>query len=221
MLKKNWKYIKVETDVHIVIYRKSTLYCISWWSSVGVNIVGLVQEDVTPLLVHWSYVFLALTHRYGLMVWLLCTKIYFRHPGRNLMITDGNKYQTLWSNYILQYTHYSYIMNHDGGDGISNHLHLDYLLNRLFRCRSKKTSKLCITGLCEGKLSGEFPSQRASNRKNVIIWWSHHIYDGITYPCTKHLHLPHIFTSVWQYTVIVGDHLIWGWWIIFQNGNHQ
>ena len=25
---------------------------------------GLVQEDVTPLLTHWSYVFLALTHRY-------------------------------------------------------------------------------------------------------------------------------------------------------------
>ena len=25
---------------------------------------GLVQEDVTPLLTHWSYVFLALTHRF-------------------------------------------------------------------------------------------------------------------------------------------------------------
>ena len=27
---------------------------------------GLVQKDVTPLLMHWSYVFLALTHRYVL-----------------------------------------------------------------------------------------------------------------------------------------------------------
>ena len=157
------------------------------------------------MLTHWSCVFLALTHRYGLMVWLLCTKIYFRHPGRNWMITEGNKYQTLWSNYILQYTHYSYIMNYDGSDGISNHLHLHYLLNRLFRRRSKATSKLRITGLFEGNspVSGEFPSQRASNAENVSIWWSHHIYDGITYPCTKHLHLWHIFTSMSQYAAIL------------------
>ena len=41
------------------------------------------------------------------------------------------------------------------------------LLKRLFRCRSKKTSKLRVTGLCEGKspVTGEFPSQRASTRK--------------------------------------------------------
>ena len=31
---------------------------------------------------------------------------------------------------------------HDERDGVSNHGRLDYLLNRLFRCRSKKTSKL-------------------------------------------------------------------------------
>ena len=31
-------------------------------------------------------------------------------------------------------------------DGISNHWRLDCLLNRLFRCRSKKTSKLRVTG---------------------------------------------------------------------------
>ena len=28
---------------------------------------GLVQEDVTPLLTHWSYIFLALTHRYTIL----------------------------------------------------------------------------------------------------------------------------------------------------------
>ena len=36
-------------------------------------------------------------------------------------------------------------------DSISNHQSPDCLLNRLFRCRSKKTSKLCVTGLCEKK----------------------------------------------------------------------
>ena len=48
-------------------------------------------------------------------------------------------------------------------------------LKRLFRRRSKKTSKLCITGLCKGNspVTGEFPSQRASDAENVSIWWRH------------------------------------------------
>ena len=39
---------------------------------------------------------------------------------------------------------------HNERDGVSNHQPHDYLLNRLFRRRSKKTSKLRVTGLCEG-----------------------------------------------------------------------
>ena len=40
--------------------------------------------------------------------------------------------------------------HHKEHDGVSDHLHLDCLLNCLFRSRSKKTSKLRVTGLCEG-----------------------------------------------------------------------
>ena len=45
------------------------------------------------------------------------------------------------------------------------------------RRRSKKTTKLCITGLCAGNspVTGEFPAQRASNAENVSIWWRHHV----------------------------------------------
>ena len=39
---------------------------------------------------------------------------------------------------------------HNERTGVSNHRHLDCLLNRLFKRRSKKTSKLCVTGLCGG-----------------------------------------------------------------------
>ena len=44
------------------------------------------------------------------------------------------------------------------------------------RYRSKKTSKLRVTGLCEGnsQVTSEFPTQRASNIENVSIWWHHH-----------------------------------------------
>ena len=39
---------------------------------------------------------------------------------------------------------------HNGRDSVSNHQPHDFLFNRLFRRRSKKTSKLRVTGLCAG-----------------------------------------------------------------------
>ena len=61
-------------------------------------------------------------------------------------------------------------------NGVSNHRCIDCLLSRLFRRRSKKTSKLRVTGLCEGNppVTGGFPSQRASNEENFSIWWRHY-----------------------------------------------
>ena len=66
---------------------------------------------------------------------------------------------------------------HNGRDSVSNHQPHDCLLNRLSRCRSKKTSKPRVTGLCVGNSpgTGEFPTQRASNAENVLIWWRHHV----------------------------------------------
>ena len=65
---------------------------------------------------------------------------------------------------------------HNWRDGVSNNQGLDSLLNRLFKRRSNKTTKLRVTGLCEGNspVTGEVPSQRASNAENVSIWWHHH-----------------------------------------------
>ena len=61
---------------------------------------------------------------------------------------------------------------HNGRDGVSNHQRLGYLLNCLFRRRSKKTSKLQVTGLCveNSPVTGEFPAQRASNKEKASIW---------------------------------------------------
>ena len=66
---------------------------------------------------------------------------------------------------------------HNGLDSVPNHQLHDCLLNRLFRRRSKKTSKLRVTGLCAENSSGigEFPAQMASNAENVPIWWRHHV----------------------------------------------
>ena len=65
---------------------------------------------------------------------------------------------------------------HNDHDGVSNHQPLGCLLNRSFRRRSKKTSKLRVTGLCvrNSPETSEFPAQMASNAENVSIWWRHH-----------------------------------------------
>ena len=65
---------------------------------------------------------------------------------------------------------------HNERHGVSNHQPHDCLLNRLFRRRSKKTSKVRVTGHCRGNspVTGECPTQRACNAENVSIWWRHH-----------------------------------------------
>ena len=66
---------------------------------------------------------------------------------------------------------------HNGRDGVLNHQPYGCLLNRLFRLRSERTSKLRVTGLCAGNSPGtsEFPAQMASNAENVSISWRHHL----------------------------------------------
>ena len=55
---------------------------------------------------------------------------------------------------------------HNKRDGVWNHRCLDCSLNRLSRCRSKKTSKLRVSGLCDGNSRWlEFLAQSASNAK--------------------------------------------------------
>ena len=73
------------------------------------------------------------------------------------------------SGLVLKQTswHYNDVINER--DGASNHQPHDCLLSRLFRRRSKKTSKLRVTGLCAGNspVTGEFPAQMASNAETV------------------------------------------------------
>ena len=60
---------------------------------------------------------------------------------------------------------------HNDHAGVSNHQPHGCLLNRLFRRKSKKTSKLRVTGLCAGNSpgTGEFTAQMASYAENVSI----------------------------------------------------
>ena len=97
----------------------------------------------------------------------------------------GHKYIYFNSEWTGQYVKYILFVDglfslrwrHNERDSVSNHQPHDCLLNRLFGRRSKKTSKLRVTGLCAGNSpgTGEFPAQMASYAENVVIWWRHHV----------------------------------------------
>ena len=75
---------------------------------------------------------------------------------------------------------------HNYHDDVSNQQPPGCLLNRLFRRRSKKTSKLRRRHwpLCgEFAGTGEFPAQRAINAENVSISWRHHDFPGSIIYC--------------------------------------
>ena len=126
---------------------------------------------------------------------------------------------------------------HNGHGGVSNHQPHHCLLNRLFGCRSKKTSKLRVTGLCAGNSpgTGEFPAQMASNAENVSTWWRHqdevtrygiklppgqHTY-GTVYWRWKwkqtwmpHIDRKHVKMDTWAYFVITALWLQWAFWLV-------
>ena len=93
---------------------------------------------------------------------------------------DRNTLQSLgyeFTDFLNSFDLFSLRWRHNDHAGVSNHQPHGCLLNRLFRRKSKKTSKLRVTGLCAGNSpgTGEFPAQMASYAENVSIWWRHHV----------------------------------------------
>ena len=83
------------------------------------------------------------------IIWHMCY-----HPHINLLRCD-----TYLMNYSVHESHIrvgkvSLRWRHNGHDCVSNHQPRHCLLKRLFELRSKKTSKLRVTGLCAGKSPG-------------------------------------------------------------------
>ena len=122
-------------------------------------------------------------------IWLLLMKLQFVY-GRDMQ--NGRRFVSALACYTDQTGKEHIVVSeacwihtlrwrHNDHAGVSNHQPHGCLLNRLFRRKSKITSKLRVTGLCVGNSpgTGEFPAQMASYAENVSIWWRHHdvIYD--------------------------------------------
>ena len=99
---------------------------------------------------------------------------------------------------------------HNGRDSISNHQPHACLLNRLFRRRSKKTSKLRVTGLYAGNSpgTGKFPAQMASYAEmfpfdDVIMLIS--LLSGSSHLCTWSIDL---MDKLWMAMTLIWDGMV-------------
>ena len=79
----------------------------------------------------------------------------------------------IWAPRYLKSLHW----RHNDHDGISNHQPNGCLLNRLFRRRSKKTSKLRVTGLCVGNSPGPVNSPHKGSVTRKMF-----PFDGVIMP---------------------------------------
>ena len=92
---------------------------------------------------------------------------------------NGAMQVAFWSHFHCRSSHVSLQWRHNGRYGVSNHQPHDCFLNRLFRHRSKKTSKLRVTGLCAGihRRPGNSPAKWPVTRKmfpfDDVIMYSH------------------------------------------------
>ena len=98
---------------------------------------------------------------------------------------------------VSRRSHYSVVIMSTMASQITSLLIV--LLKHLFRRRSKKTSKLRVTGRCgqNSPVTGEFPTQSTSNAENVSIWWRHHDFEWRHLVITCDL-IPLITRETWK-----------------------
>ena len=109
-------------------------------------------------------------------------EVIFNHGHLDCLFTSlvgwNRASQNSTFNYIAHSVNLAHIgVGHNGHESVSNLQPHHCLLNRLYRRRSKKTSKLRVADLCAGNspVIGEIPAQMASNAKNFPIWWRHRV----------------------------------------------
>ena len=166
--------LSVRPSVRLFVYGIFRWLCICWqitwnkWHKIWHDDVVIIGRWLLPSVVdtgdiccHYWQLILVIYHK------IIVSKLQPHHPRVNELMRSDCILHVLKSLPWCQ----------NERDGVSNHQLPDCLLNCLFKHRSNKTSKLRITGLCEGNspVTGEFPTQRASNTENVSIWWRNHV----------------------------------------------
>ena len=148
--------------------------------------IGLLANCVC---VHWTYCSqMFWHHRCATQQTQMCLKDMSKNSGNQFIavnvskasVTDTyigltpcwislNKYKYEFPFLSFLHTYYSDIMMCEMPSQITS---ISIVCSIACSCADQGTSKLIITGLCEGNpsVTGRFPSQRASNAENVSIW---------------------------------------------------
>ena len=112
---------------------------------------------------------------------------YYRHS----CIHGDNQQTPRWLNKNELRSTVSLQWRHNGRDGVSNHQPHDCLLKCLFKRKSKKTSKICVTGFCAGNspVTGKFPHKWPVTRKifpfGDVIMSYRSLVPCLTWPPTR------------------------------------
>ena len=115
----------------------------------------LISLDLVIMIwiLKWMYIVIFGAYRFDLWSVITCTVIQNLHTACEIVNSLWPILLT-WFNFNPSTLHW----RHNDHDGVSNYQPHGCLLNRLFRRRSKKTSKLRVTGLCVGNSPGQVNS---------------------------------------------------------------
>ena len=93
---------------------------------------------------------------------------------------------------------------HNESYGVFNNRRLDCLLNRLFRRRSKKTSKLRVTGLCVGSLFYLY-------FKYIYTGWTIQLHCSSMVPCykVKYMNIKNTYIHIHKYKSYIKASISW------------
>ena len=151
------------------------------WIQVTWNICSIINKTMQWSM-RWNVCHLGMK-LIGFILWNVKWIVLFRHHSssgwpsthrhKTISIHNaGSKVTSVSVKFHLLSLHW----RHSRRNGVSNHQPRNCLPNCVFRRRSKKTSKLRVTGLCAGDSpgTGEFPAQMTNYAENVSIWWRHH-----------------------------------------------
>ena len=138
-------------------YRRHAIIC----TNDGILLIGPLGTNFSGILIE---IHIFLFRKLSSEKWRsFCLGLNVLSCGKSIASTSNHSMSLQW--------------RHNGRDSVSNHQPHGCLLGRLFRRRSKKTSKLRATGLCAGNSPGtdKFPAQMASNAETVSIWRRRHV----------------------------------------------
>ena len=144
IFKSPWTFLKRSLGLtmhgYIIIQHVTTIFLETAWIHMWISILKLRNKSIFPVLKYCKAYGRA---RYRLL------------PYGHTLLLRG-----------LQGSHSRSLQwHHNERDGVSNHRYLDCVLNRLSRRRSKKISKLRVSGLYEG-------NSNAFSRMKIFQFWT-------------------------------------------------